>query len=101
MQIPLDQEKIANFCQRWRIVEFAVFGSVLREDFRPESDIDVLVKFAADAKWTLLDHVRMERELSDLLARRVDLVSKRAVEDSPNYLRRKAILESAEIVYAA
>ena len=101
MRILLDQEKIEGFCLRRRVVEFAVFGSVLREDFRPDSDIDVLVTFHPDAKWTLLDHVRMERELSELLARPVDLVSKRAVERSSNYLRRRAILESAEVVYAA
>jgi predicted nucleotidyltransferase len=97
----LDQEKIADFCGRWHIIEFAVFGSVLREDFRPDSDIDCLVTFDPDAKWTLLDHVRMERQLSELLARPVDLVSKRAIERSSNYLRRRAILESAEVLYAA
>lgn len=54
-RIPLDQEKIAEFCQRWQITEFALFGSVLREDFRPESDVDVLVAFASDADWSLFD----------------------------------------------
>ena len=66
-RIPLDRDRIAEFCRRWKVTEFAVFGSVLREDFRPDSDIDFLIAFHPDAKWTLLDHVRMERELSELL----------------------------------
>ena len=55
---------LAKFCQRWKIVELALFGSLLRDDFRPDSDVDVLVKFAPDARWTLLDFVTMQDELS-------------------------------------
>ncbi|HYH44882.1 MAG TPA: nucleotidyltransferase domain-containing protein, partial [Thermoanaerobaculia bacterium] len=69
--------------------------------FRPESDGDLLVTFDASAEWSLLDHVRMQQELSDLLGRDVDLVSRRAVEGSPNMVRRRAILDSAETIYAA
>ena len=91
---------IAEFCRRWKIKELRLFGSALREDFGPESDVDLLVTFAPDAQWSLLDHARMEEELSGHLGRKVDLVSRRAVERSPNWIRRKAILESAELYYA-
>jgi hypothetical protein len=91
---------IAEFCRRWKITELRLFGSALREDFGPESDVDLLVTFAPDAQWSLLDHARMEEELSGHLGRRVDLVSRRAVERSPNWIRRRAILESAELYYA-
>lgn len=99
IEIPTD--KIADFCQRWKIKEFALFGSVVREDFRPDSDIDVLVTFAPDAQWTLFDHVDMQDELEAIFGRKVDLVSKRGIERSRNYIRRKAILSSAEVIYAA
>jgi hypothetical protein len=99
IEIPID--KIADFCQRWKIIEFAFFGSVLRDDFRPDSDIDVLVKFAPDARWTLFNHVDMQDELEAIFERKVDLVSKRGIERSRNYIRRKAILSSAEVIYAA
>jgi predicted nucleotidyltransferase len=100
--IPLDKEKIVDFCQRWKIAEFALFGSVLRDDFRPESsDVDVLVVFAPNAEWSLFNHVDMEDELSVILGRKADLVSRRAVERSGNYIRRKAILSTAEPYYVA
>ncbi|OGO27568.1 MAG: hypothetical protein A2Z16_01270 [Chloroflexi bacterium RBG_16_54_18] len=91
---------IAEFCRRWLIAELAVFGSALREDFNADSDIDLLVSFAPEARWSLLDHIQMEEELSGLLGRPVDLVSKRAVSRSDNWIRRKAILENARIIYA-
>ena len=100
-RIILDREKIAEFCQRWKITEFALFGSVLREDFRPESDVDVLVAFALDADWSLFDHVDMEEELSIMFGRKVDLVNRRAIERSENWIRRKAILNTAEPIYVA
>ena len=98
VSIAIDREKIAEFCRRWKITEFALFGSVLREDFRPDSDVDVLVSFASDAHWTLFDMVHMQEELQTILGRKVDLVSRRGLEASRNYLRRKAILSSAEVV---
>jgi hypothetical protein len=99
--IPWPSQEIADFCRRWRIIELALFGSVLRDDFQPDSDVDVLVAFAPGASWSLLDHVQMEQELSAILGRGVDLVSKRAVERSTNWIRRQAILGSAEVMYAA
>jgi predicted nucleotidyltransferase len=100
-RIALPKNRIIDFCRRWEIIEFSLFGSVLRDDFRPDSDIDVLVAFAPDASRTLLDHVEMQEELKDMLGRNVDLVSRRGIEHSRNKFRRKAILESAEVFYAA
>ncbi len=93
-RIDLSGDELTEFCRRWKIVELAVFGSVLRSDFKPDSDVDMLVTFAAEAQWSLLDHVRMQDELSVSLKRNVDLVSR-------NYIRRRAILESSEVIYAA
>ncbi len=100
-RIDLSADQLTEYCRRWKIAELAVFGSVLRPDFRPDSDVDMLVTFAVDAQWSLLDHVRMQDELSDLLGRNVDLVSRKGIERSRNYVRRKAILETSEIIYAA
>ena len=80
--------------------ELALFGSVLREDFGPDSDIDVLVRFTSDHTPGLFGVVGMEEELADLFGRGVDVVSCAAIEGSRNYIRRKAILESAQVVYA-
>lgn len=98
--IELPREKINEFCKKWKIREFSLFGSVLREDFRPDSDIDVLVTFSEDAKHTLFDLVHMEKELKQILGREVDIVSRRGIESSRNYIRRNAIINSAEAVYA-
>jgi predicted nucleotidyltransferase len=98
IEIPTD--KITDFCQRWKITEFALFGSVLRDDFRSDSDVDILVTFDPDAHRTLFDLVDMQDELEVMFGRKVDLVSRRGIERSRNYLRRKAILNSAQIIYA-
>jgi predicted nucleotidyltransferase len=100
-RIRIPREQIIEFCRRWKIIEFSLFGSVLRDDFGPESDVDVLVSFAHDAEWSLFDHVEMQDELKAVFGRNVDMVSRRGIERSRNKLRRKAILESAEVFYAA
>jgi uncharacterized protein len=100
-EISIPRGRLEEFCRRWNIVELRVFGSALREDFRQDSDLDLLVKFAPDADWSLMDHVAMEEELAGLAGRKVDLVSQRAIERSPNWIRRKAILESAEPFFAS
>ena len=100
-RIPIDREKIAEFCRRWKITEFSLFGSVLRDDFRPDSDVDVLVTFVPDADWSLFDVVDMQDELKQVFGREVDLVERKAVERSENYIRRKHILTSVEPVYVA
>lgn len=92
---------VATFCRNWLITEFSFFGSVLREDFRTDSDVDVLVSFAPDSHWTLLDLVRMENELAKLFGRRVDLVIRKSVERSKNPRRRREILTTARQIYAA
>ncbi len=101
VKISIDREKIGEFCRRWEITELALFGSVLRDDFRPDSDVDVLVTFAPNAHWSLFDLVEMQVELKALFGRGVDLVSRRGIEASRNYIRRKAILSSAEVIHVA
>jgi uncharacterized protein len=97
--IKIDRRRIAGFCRRWKIKEFALFGSVLRDDFRPDSDVDVLVDFAGDAHWTLLDIPQMQEELEAIIGRKVDLLTRRGVRQSRNPIRKRAILSSAEVVY--
>jgi predicted nucleotidyltransferase len=101
VRLNIPEEIITGFCTRWKITEFALFGSVLREDFTSNSDIDVLVTFAPDARWSLMDHVEMQDELTTIFGRNIDLVSKRGIERSRNHIRRKEILDSAEVVYAS
>jgi uncharacterized protein len=98
--LKLPQAKLKAFCQRWRIQEFALFGSILRDDFGPDSDIDALVTFDPEAHWSLLDHVEMQRELESIFGRKVDLVSRKGIANSQNYIRKQEILNSAQVVYA-
>jgi uncharacterized protein len=97
--ISLPQDKITDFCSHWQISELSLFGSILRDDFRPDSDIDLLVVFAPEADWGLLDHVQMQHDLQEILGRDIDLVSKRAIENSENWIRRQEILSTAEVIY--
>lgn len=99
-QLSLTPIALHPFCQKWQISELALFGSVLRDDFRPDSDIDILVTFTPTAPWTLLDLVNMEYELEDLLGREVDLIEKPALEKSTNWIRRNEILETAQVIYS-
>jgi predicted nucleotidyltransferase len=93
-------EQIENFCQRWHIKELALFGSVLRDDFRPDSDIDILVTFDPQFQRGLTETLQIKEELQTLFDRKVDLIVKAAIERSENWLRRKNILESAQVIYA-
>jgi predicted nucleotidyltransferase len=97
-KIEIPQEKIATFCRKWNVSEFALFGSVLRDDFRPDSDIDVLVSFAKDADWGLFEIVDMIDELKTIFGRKVDMVEKDTLR---NPFRRRAILDNNEVIYAA
>ncbi len=101
VRIRIPRAKLAEFCRRWNISELALFGSALRADFHSGSDIDVLVSFVPQAHITLFDMVRMQDELKVIFGREVDLISKRGVENSRNYLRRKAILDSAQVIHVA
>jgi predicted nucleotidyltransferase len=94
-RLPLDYERLAAFYRRWEVAELALFGSVLQDDFRPDSDVDVLVALAPGARRGLFDLVEMEDELTSIFGRRVDLVTRRTVEESDNWIRRRAILDSA------
>ncbi len=96
MEIPGD--KISSFCRRWKVKELSLFGSALRSDFRSDSDVDVLVSFFEDARWSLFDLVNMADELSSVLGRPVDLVEKEALR---NPYRRESILSTRKIIYAA
>lgn len=100
LRIRVDRAKIEAFCRKWKIVELAFFGSVLRDDFGPDSDVDVLVTYAEDARWGW-DIVDAQDELEAILGRKVDLVDRKAIEESENWIRRKAILESAETFLVA
>ena len=100
-RLGLTEAQLEAFCAKWKVRELALFGSVLREDFRPDSDVDVMVVFAEDACWGLFEFSAMADELESLLSRHVDLLTRRGVEDSRNPLRKKAILESAQVIYAA
>jgi predicted nucleotidyltransferase len=98
LALSLPTDAIRQFCRRWKVRELALFGSVLRTDFRPDSDVDVLVTFHDDADWGLLAHMQMQQELATLLHRPIDLISKRALARSPNWVRREAILNTARVI---
>jgi len=99
--IDYDKEKLRDFCRKWKITEFSLFGSVVRDDFGPESDVDVLVTFAADAHWSLFDKSDMHDELRMIFGREVDLLTRRAVESSLNPIRKSSILSSAVMLDVA
>lgn len=101
LKVSISRKKLAEFCPRWNITELALFGSVLRQDFHPSRDIDLLVSFSPKAKISLFDPVRMLNELKEIFERDVDLVERRAIEKSENYIRRKSILSNTKVIYAA
>lgn len=100
-QIVVPQEAIATFCRKWRIAELALFGSALREDFRPDSDLDVMIAFEPGAHWGFGHLSEMTIELEKIFERKVDLVERRLIEGSENYLRRKHILSHLKSIYVA
>ncbi|MBK8024884.1 MAG: nucleotidyltransferase domain-containing protein [Chloroflexi bacterium] len=100
VQVPLPLDAIRAFCRRWNVTEFALFGSVLREDFRDDSDIDVLLTYRPGVRLTLKALIAMGDELEALFQRQVDLLDRETVAKSPNILRRRMILDSAQVIYA-
>ena len=98
VNIPIPEERVRDFCRRWRIAELSVFGSVLRADFRPESNVDLLVTFAEEAQWSLYEWVDMIAELREIFGRKVDLLSTQSLR---NPFRRHEILKTRETLYAA
>ena len=101
IQIEVPKDNVEVFCRRNHVRSLAFLGSVLRDDFRPESDVDVLVQFDPGQEPDLMEIVAMENELSDILGHKVDLVERQAVEKSENYIRRRHILQSEESIYVA
>jgi len=99
LPIELPYDALAEYCRRWKITKLEVFGSVLREDFGPDSDVDFLVTFDPAARWTLFDFIHAQNELGALIQRPVDLVSRRPIEKSENWIRRRAILDKARTIY--
>ena len=99
--IAIDRAKLDAICHRWQISELALFGSAITDAFRADSDVDLLVSFQANANWSLLDHTAMQAEFAELFGRPVDLVSRKAIERSENWIRRREILTSAEPIYVA
>jgi uncharacterized protein len=99
-KIPLriSDDALIQFCHRWKIVELALFGSILRKDFRQDSDVDVLVSFEPDAPWGLFELVQMKDELAEIFGREVDLVEKEGLR---NPYRIKTILNSRQVIYDA
>ena len=93
--IEIPKERLREFCRKWKVTEFALFGSVLREDFNSDSDVDVMLSFAEEARWNLFDLVDMQDELEAVFGRAVDVLTRRGVEDGHNRFRRTAILSSA------
>lgn len=96
IDLPLDA--LNTFCHKWRVQELSLFGSALREDFSPESDVDVLVSFDREAPWSLWDLISMREELEQMLGRKVDLVEKDAIR---NPFRRREILRTRQVIHAA
>jgi uncharacterized protein len=97
----ISSAQIADFCRRWGIGELALFGSVLRDDFGSESDVDVLYRMLPGRSYDFLGYFDMKDELEKMFGRPVDFVERKVIEESPNWVRRKAILSTAETIYAA
>ncbi|GAB6285162.1 MAG: nucleotidyltransferase family protein [Methanoregula sp.] len=95
------KKKIEKFCQTWNVQELLVFGSITTTNFRPDSDIDIVVDFKPGSVHTLIDLAKMEDELERIFNRRIDLITRRAIEQSRNHIRKKAILSTMEQVYVA
>jgi len=93
------QKELADFCQRWKVAEVAVFGAALRDDFRPDSGVELLVTFAPEGRWSHFDLINMQNELELIFDRKVELVERKALEQSLNAARRKNILGNLEVIY--
>jgi len=98
IRIDVPKDKIESFCRKWKIKELSIFGSAITEEFRPDSDVDVLVVFEEGSGRTLFDHMKAEEELKEILGREVDLVEKKTIR---NPFRRQHVLENHEVIYAS
>jgi predicted nucleotidyltransferase len=100
-RLDVDKNALTSFCRKWRVAQIAVFGSALRSDFGPSSDVDLLVTPETGVIWSLFEEVDMREELSRLMSRPVDLVIRGAVERSRNWIRREEILSTAEPLHVS
>lgn len=97
LTVEIPTKRVEEFCDRWKVREFSLFGSALREDFGPESDVDVLVTFDEDARWSLYEWIEMRDELEQLFGRQVDLVESSSLR---NPFRRHEILKTRQVLHA-
>jgi predicted nucleotidyltransferase len=96
--IIINYEDIANLCKKYNINELSIFGSSIRDDYKKDSDIDILVSFNKASEITLFDIMDLENEFSELIKREVDIVEKESLK---NPIRKNRILSTREIIYAA
>lgn len=99
--INIQEEQLAEICKKFKIRELTIFGSALREDFNEKSDVDLLVEFNPNSGISLFDVVDLKEALESFLGREVDIVSKKAIQRSRNYLKKKAILDNYMVIYAS
>ncbi len=97
----LTDQQLTEFCQKWSIIELALFGSILGQDFSPDSDIDILITFDPQAKRSLFDLIHLKDELEQRLGRNVDVLTKKSVEQNHNWLRKRNILNTAQVIYVS
>ncbi len=99
--IDLNSHAIHEFCRKWKIKELCIFGSILRDDYRPDSDIDLLADYEQDAEWDLFDHMEMEEDLGQIVGRSVDVLDRIGVETCRNRFLKSEILSSIEPIHAS
>ena len=99
VRLSIPRKELTAFCKRWKVTELSLFGSAVRNDFSPDSDIDVLISFSSQSEWGLFDHIQMKQELKTIFGRDVDLITQKALEQSHNELLRAEILQSAQVIY--
>jgi len=99
--INIQEEQLGEICKKYKIRELAIFGSALREDFNEKSDVDLLVEFKPNSGISLFDIVDLKEAFESFLGREVDIVSKKAIQMSRNYLKKKAILDNYRVIYAS
>ena len=98
-RLGIHPQKLADFCQKYQIIELCLFGSIIRDDFTPDSDIDIIVTFSPNTTMSLLQFIDLEYQFQNLLKRDVDLVEKAVIEKDFNWMRRQEILNNYKVIY--
>jgi predicted nucleotidyltransferase len=98
-KLNLPQIEITQICQQWQITKMSLFGSILRDDFNSNSDIDILIQFSPDARQGLFTLAKLKHKLEDITGRSIDIVVQESVENSNNWIRKNEILTTAQIIY--